>query len=323
MQAIVVTEFGGPEVLQLREVDDPQPGPGQVRVRIHAAGVNPVETYIRTGTYARKPALPYTPGTDGAGIVDAVGPGVTRVKPGDRVFLANTLARCSGTYAQLAICDEAGVHPLPESVTFAQGAAIGIPACTAWRALFQKAAARASEVVLVHGASGSVGTSAVQLAAAAGLTVIATAGSERGRKLAAEQGAHFVFDHGEEGYRDRIVEATGGRGPDIILEMLANVNLGHDLAMIAPRGRVVIVGSRGSLELMPRLFMARDCSAVGMTLFNANEAEWREITAGVSAALAAGTLRPVVNRRLPLARAAEAHQLVMQSGAAGKIVLEP
>src|SRR2546425_5704563 len=133
MKAIRVHQFGAPEVMRLEGVPSLKPGPGQVLVRIHAAGVNPVETYIRSGTYARKPALPYTPGTDAAGIVESVGEGVTRVDIGDRVYTAGAL---TGTYAEQALCLESQVHPLPKHVSFAQGAAIGIPYATAYRALF-------------------------------------------------------------------------------------------------------------------------------------------------------------------------------------------
>src|SRR5438034_6888854 len=192
MKAIRVHEFGGPEVLRVEEVPTPEPGPGEVLVRMHAIGVNPVETYIRAGTYAYKPALPYAPGNDGAGVVEQVGPDVHQFKPGDRVYTAGSL---SGTYAEFALCRAEQVHPLPANVSFAQGAAMGTPYATAYRGLFQRADAKSGETVLVHGASGGVGTAAVQLARARGLRVFGTAGTEEGRELAREQGAHDVFDH--------------------------------------------------------------------------------------------------------------------------------
>src|SRR5262249_11024688 len=155
------------------------PGPAQVVVRIHAAGVNPVETYIRAGVYPRKPELPYTPGTDGAGVVLLTGKDVSRFKPGDRVYVAQPL---TGTYAEQTLCEESSVFPLPAHMSFAQGAAVHIPYATAFRALFDRAAAQGGETVLIHGASGGVGIAAVQLARAAGLRVVGTAGSERGLK---------------------------------------------------------------------------------------------------------------------------------------------
>src|SRR5438128_7098390 len=166
MKAIRVHEFGGPEVMRLEEVPDLTAAAGEVIVRVHAIGVNPVDTYIRSGLYPAKPTLPYTPGSDAAGVVDSVGEAVTRVTPGDSVSVAGT---CSGTYAEQARCSESQVHRLPSHITFEQGAAIGIPYATAYRALFHRAEAKPGETVLVHGATGGVGIAAVQLSRAAGL----------------------------------------------------------------------------------------------------------------------------------------------------------
>jgi NADPH2:quinone reductase len=290
---------------------------------MHAAGVNPVEAYIRTGTYAMKPALPYTPGSDAAGVVDAIGDGVTGLAAGDRVYTAGPMNASSGSYAELIVTDARTVHRLPDALAFAQGAAVGVACSTAWRALFQKAHAQAGETVLVHGGSGSVGTAAIQLARAAGLTVIATAGSAKGLALITELGAHHAFDHTRPDYRDGIKAAAGGGGPEVVIEMLANVNLAHDAELLAPRGRIVVVGNRGSLDFSPRLLMGKEATVLGMTLPNTTPDEWRGINAGVQAALASGTLKPVVNRELPLAEAAKAHEAVMAGGAAGKIVLVP
>jgi NADPH2:quinone reductase len=319
MKAIRVHEFGGPEVMKLEAMPDLKPGSGEVVVRIHAAGVNPVETYIRAGVYARKPALPYTPGMDGAGTVAAVGSGVAGLKAGDRVYVAGSM---SGTYAEQALCTEAQVHRLAESVSFAQGAAVGVPYATAYRAMFQMTRAMAAETLLVHGASGGVGTAAVQLGRAAGLTVIGTAGTEKGRALVAEQGAHFVLDHTQPGYLEEVLKLTGGRGVDLILEMLANKNLGNDLTVLASKGRVVVIGSRGPIEINPRDAMSRDAAILGMTLFNVGEADMRSIHAGLAAGLENGSLRPVIGKHMPLLDAPLAHEAVMQPGAYGKIVLE-
>ena len=320
MKAIRVTAFGGPEVLRLEEEPTPKPGPGEVLVRIHAVGVNPVETYIRAGTYARLPELPYTPGNDGAGVVEQVGADVTEFKAGDRVYTAGSL---TGTYAELALCRKEQVHPLPANVSFAQGAAIGTPYATAYRGLLQRAVAKPGETVLVHGASGAVGTAAVQLARADGLRVFGTAGSDQGLKLAREQGAHEVFDHRAPEHFEQIMQATGGRGVDVIVEMLANVNLGTDLTILAKNGRVVIIGSRGPVEINPRDTMQRDADVRGMILPNTPPAQMASIHAALVAGLKNGTLRPVIGREFPLADAAQAHRAVMESGALGKIVLVP
>ncbi len=320
MKAIRVREFGGPEVMRLEDVPALRPGAGQVIMRVKAAGVNPVDTYIRSGAYAHKPALPYTPGSDAAGVVEAVGPGVTRVKVSDRVYLAGTI---SGAYAEQALCSDSQVHPLPQRASFAQGAAVNIPYATAYRALFQRARAAPGETVFIHGASGGVGIAAVQLARAAGMKVIGTAGTEKGRALAVKEGAHHVLDHRAPDYLDRLRELTGGRGVDVILEMLANVNLGKGLQVLALGGRVAVIGSRGTVEINPRDAMSRDAAILGMSLFNLSERDAASIHAALVAGLESGTLRPVVGQELPLSEAARAHTAVMEPGAYGKIVLIP
>jgi NADPH:quinone reductase len=320
MQAIRVSKFGAPEVLAIADVDVPRPGEGQVLVKIEAAGVNPVEAYIRTGTYARTPALPYTPGADGAGTVAETGSGVVSFKAGDRVYTSGSI---SGTYAQQALCWERHVHRLPDNVSFAQGAALGVPYGTAYRALFQRAHAVAGEWVLIHGATGGVGIAAIQLSRAQGLMVIATGGSERGRALLLKEGASHVLDHTTEGYLDTIKPLTNDRGVDIVLEMLANVNLGADIGALAKNGRVVVIGSRGSVEINSRDLMARDSAILGMTLFNAGETDLKAIHAGLIAGLSNGTLRPVIGKEFPLAEAAAAHAAIMEKGAYGKIILLP
>ena len=320
MKATRVHEFGGPEVLKYEQTADVKAGAGQVVVRVKAAGVNPVDTYIRAGTYAKKPALPYTPGTDGAGVVEAAGAGVTRVKAGDRVYLAGSL---SGTYAELALCEESQVQPLPVKASFAQGAAVYVPYATAYRALFQIAHAEAGETVLVHGASGGVGVAAVQLARAAGLSVIGTGGTEKGRQMVLEQGAHHVLDHRAADYLPQALALTGGRGVNLILEMLANVNLGKDLPLLAFGGRVVVIGNRGTVEINARDAMARDASILGMVLWNAPAAAVTSIHPALVAGMENGTLRPIVGREMPLGDAAKAHVAVMEAGAFGKIVLIP
>jgi NADPH2:quinone reductase len=318
MKAIRVQEFGAPGVLRIEEVADPKAGPGQVVIAVKAAGVNPVDTYIRGGTYARKPALPYTPGSDAGGVVESIGPGVTNVKTGDRVYTSGTL---SGAYAEKALCDALHVHPIPDRVSFAQAAGVYVPYATAYQALVHLAKGRAGDTVLVHGASGGVGSAGVQIARAIGTTVIGTAGSERGRQLVRDQGAHHVLDHHASDFADQVGKVTGGKGPDVILEMLANVNLAKDLQMIGMRGRVVVIGNRGTIEINPRDAMAKDATVQGMLLFNASDDELRRIHAALYAGFDNGTLRPVVGHEFKLADAPKAHEAVMAPGATGKIVL--
>jgi NADPH:quinone reductase len=320
MQAIRVNEHGGPEVLKLEEVSNPQVGPGQVLVRVKAAGVNPVDTYVRAGLHWYMRPTPFTPGIDAAGVVDAVGADVTKVKVGDRVYTSGSL---SGSYAEFALCTSAQVHPLPERVSFAQGAGVFVPYGTAYRALFQRAQAKAAETVLVHGASGGVGTAGVQLARAAGLKVIGTAGSEKGGALVLAQGAHHVLNHHSPSYLEELMKLTAGRGVDVIMEMLANVNLAKDLSVLAKGGRVAVIGNRGTIEVNPRDTMRMESSIVGVTILSATEPENAAIHSAIAAGLENGTLRPIVREELPLAEAARAQALVMEPGALGKIVLVP
>jgi len=320
MKAIQVHEFGGPEVLKLGEVATPKPEAGQVLVRVHAAGVNPYDTYMRAGTYAIKPPLPYTPGSDAAGVVEAVGNGVKKVKASDRVYTAKTV---TGAYAEYALALEGQVHTLPSKINYSQGAGIWVPYGTAYFALFHSAQARASETVLIHGASGGVGTAGVQIARAMGMTVIGTAGTDKGLELVKREGAHHAFNHTKAGYAEEILKATGGRGVDVVLEMLANVNLATDTKLLATNGRVIVIGNRGEITINPRELMSRRAVVRGFTLWAVTDAEAADIYAGIGAGLENGTMRPVVGKELPLAEAPRAHKEILEPGAAGKIVLVP
>ena len=320
MKAIRVHEFGDPDVMRPEDLPGERPGPGQILVAIKAAGVNPVDAYIRSGMYAKKPALPYTPGMDGAGVVEGVGEGVTKVSEGGRVYVAGSI---SGTYAQQALCAESQVHPLPKHVSFSQGAAMGVPYGVAYRALFHRAQARAGETVLIHGATGGVGMAAVQLARAAGMKVIGTAGTEKGLSLTLQQGAHHAVNHRDPDHLEQVRTLTGGRGVDVIVEVAAHINLGADLKILDYDGRVVVIGSRGTIEIDPRDAMTRDASILGVVLFNASERD----LAGIHGALVAGlenrTLQPVIGEEIPLDQAPRAHRAVMEPHAFGKIVLIP
>ena len=320
MKAIRVSEYGGPAVLKLEEVPTPQPGPNQVLVRNHAVGVNPVDTYLRTNTDNRGPKLPYTPGSDAAGVVEAVGPGVTGVKAGDRVYVGGT---STGAYAELSLCEQTQVHPLAGNVTFAQGAAMNVPYATAYHALINRARGEAGETVLVHGASGGVGIAAVQLARARGLTVIGTAGTARGRQVVLDQGAHHALDHTASGYLDEVLRLTGSKGADVILEMLANANLQKDLGVIAMRGRIAVIGNRGNAEINARLAMNKDAAILGVALFHATPAQLVGIHAALVEGLRNGSVRPVIAQELPLAQAPRAHEAVMEPGHHGKVVMIP
>ena len=312
MRAVRVHEFGDPDVLRVEDVPQPEPVEGEVLVRIQAAGVNPFEAYVRAGWYTELPALPYTPGCDGAGV---------SIDSGERVYVTDSL---SGTYAEYALCPTVDVRPLPDGLSYAQGAAIGVPYLAAYRALVQRAVPRAGERILIHGASGGVGIATVQLAVAAGLEVVGTAGSDAGSDLVSAQGGGVrVLDHRDPAHVDAALELSGGEGFDIIIEFLANVNLGSDLKLLARRGRVVVVGSRGPVEVDARDLMNAEGAVLGMRTPNARPEEVAAARVAVDAGLASGVLKPVVGRELPLTDAPRAHELIMDRPALGKLVLVP
>ncbi len=317
MKAIVVKEYGDESVLKLEVVKKPVPSDEEILVEIKAAGVNPVDTYVRQGNHASAPPVPFTPGKDAAGIVEKVGSAVSKVAAGDRVYLAGAL---TGTYAEYALCNEDQVWKLPANASFEQGAGIFVPYATAYQALFSKAELKKGEKVLVHGASGAVGIAAIQWAKNAGAEVSGTAGSDAGLDLIRRVGAEHVFDHRTDGYLKSIADVSQG-GVDVILEMLANENLVRDFDALAKFGRIVIIGSRGSLEFDPRLAMTKEATIKGMSLFNGSREEFEEIHAKIFEGISDGYLAPVVGKTLPLADAAHAHREVIESKAFGKIVL--
>ncbi|XP_061184088.1 quinone oxidoreductase-like [Saccostrea echinata] len=321
MRAIRVTEFGSPEVLKLEtNVSVPKPSNDQVLIKVHAAGINPVDTYIRSGTYAAKPTLPYTPGKDVAGVVEDVGSNVRHLKKGDRVY---TMSATSGGYAEYCTAASADTKLLHSNLTYEQGAGIGVPYYTAYRALMIVGRAKPGETVLIHGASGAVGLACVQIAHSRGLRVLGTAGSQAGLDLITRNGCDAVFCHRDEGYATKIMEATSSIGPHIIIEMLANVNLERDLTMIAKKGRIVVVGNRGSVEITPRLAMQKECIVTGMLLFNASQGEMDEIDAAVAAGMRDGWIKPHIGKVYTLDQAPTAHEDVINNkGAQGRLIFK-
>jgi NADPH2:quinone reductase len=272
-----------------------------------------------------KPALPFILGSDAAGTVLSVGNGVTTHKPGDRVYAAGSVGEGAwgGCYAEQMLRGADAFLPLPDNISFAQGAAIGIPYGTAHWALIKRGRAVKGETVLIHGASGAVGTAALQIAAAAGITSIGTAGSQRGLDLVSEQGASHVLDHTQDGYLDAVADLTDGKGPDVILEMLANVNLARDMDIAAKFGRIVIIGNRGPIEINPREAMMKELDIIGIALPNTSAEDIAVIHSALYKGLADGSLNPVIGKELPLAEVIEAHHAVLRPGAYGKIVLIP
>ena len=324
MKAIRAHKFGGPEVIQLDEVDDPVAGFGEVVIDIKAAGVNPADTYMLGGGYAIKPDLPYTLGADAAGVITEVGEGVDRFNIGDRVFVGICLGFSPmGCYAEKLVRHHDDVAPLPDNISFAQGTALGTAYATAHYGLFARGGAKPGECVFIHGASGGVGTASIQLAKRAGLTVIASAGSARGCELVKLQGADYIVNHTTNDYMKTVTQVSGGVGPDLILEMLANVNLAADLDVVSKYGRIIVIGNRGEITINPRMTMMKELDVRGMAIFNASREAMLTIVDDLIAGLNDGTLQPIVGREMPLADAADSHHAVLEPGAHGKIVLLP
>ena len=316
-----MSKFGPPNVLEHKtEVPVPKVGPKEILLKVKAAGVNPVETYIRAGQYARLPSLPFTPGGDAAGIVEELGSDVDNIKKGDRVW---TKGARTGSYAEYTVVPTQSAFPLPSELSFAQGAALPVPYLTAYRALFFKGLARPGEILLVHGASGGVGVAAVQFARAHGMTVIGTAGTEEGLEVVKRAGAHFAFNHRQSNYQDEIrTVASSNQGINLVLENAAHINLGNDLNLLAPAGRVVVVGSRGSTEINPRNAMSREASITGVMLSSSTDAQILESVKAINAGIINGWLRPVIGKEYPLDKASEAQRDIIEGpGALGKTVL--
>lgn len=317
MKAIRVSQFGGPEVLKVEEIPIPHIEDNQVLVKVFSAGVNPIDTYLTSGPSTK---LPYTPGFDAAGTVETVGKNVKRFKQGDRVFSIKTV---TGAYAEYCVLEEDCTVPLHDNLTFEQGAGLGIPYYTAYKATVMRANAKPGETILVHGASGAVGIACVQLARHMGLKVIGTAGSKAGMDLVNANGADIVIDHKSEGYTQKIMDVTNGEGPDIIIEMLANVNLEKDLTMISKKGRIVNVGSRGTIEISPRFTLGKECIVTGVMILNCTPSEWKELHAAIQAGMRTGWVNPHVGKIYSLDKAGDAHRdIINNSGSQGKLVIK-
>lgn len=318
MKAIEMYNFGDPNVLKVIEKSIPVISDNEVLVKLYFAGVNPADTYIRQGGYAFfNPELPYTPGFDGAGIVTAIGKNVQNYKVGDRVFISASLGKnATGTYAEFIACTTDSIRPIPNEVTFEEGAALGIPATAAYRALFQRGELKSGEKVLIHGASGGVGTLAVQMAKKAGAYVIGTAGSEDSCQVVSQNGADLVLNHNKSDYLANAPKV------DLVLEMLANVNLEKDLELLNQRGRVIIIGNRGSLDFNPRLTMAKEADIRGIAIWNATDEERKESLDAIAEYLVQGILKPEIGEIYPLAEAAQAQHDIIHSPIKGKMLLK-
>ena len=324
MKAVRVTRFGLENPMELEEVAEPEAGPGEMLVRIAAAGVNPLEVAIRTGNHPRAGAmtLPYTCGTDVAGEVEAVGAGVDTFAPGDRVW-----GRAStGAYAEKGLVPAGSTGKLPDSMSFTEGAALPIPLLTAWNALVVKGEAAPGDCVLVQGGAGGVGYLAVQLARAMGCRVFATVSSKEKADFCLAAGAEAAINYREEDVPERVMELTCDRGVDVVVENVGCDNLPSDLKLNAVNGRIVIVGTgtgKGPDVTIPLpAAMGRDARILALSSGNLNPLV-PGILRRLEPLLRSGDIKPHIGREFPMEQANESHEVLLSGMFLGKINLIP
>ncbi|MEM7223511.1 MAG: NADPH:quinone oxidoreductase family protein [Pseudomonadota bacterium] len=321
-RAILCRDWGGPETLEMAEIAWPTPGPGQVTVALEAVGVNFADSLIIAGKYQEKPDLPFSPGLEGAGVIHAVGDGVSRVKPGDRVMALFD----HGGFAEAALAREGDVHLLPDGIDAVTAAGLPITYGTAHGALVWRANLQPGETLLVHGAAGGVGLAAVEVGKALGATVIATAGGADKLAIAAEHGADHLIDYREEDIRERVKALTEGRGADVVFDPVGGPVFQASLRAVAWGARLVVIGfAAGQVTQIPaNILLVKNISAIGLYWGSYRKhapelvaAQFRELFDWTLA----GKLKPHVSHRLDLAQAAEAITLLTERRSTGKVVL--
>jgi len=320
MNAIRYHDHGDADVLTVDDVPTPEPGPGEVLVRIHAASVNPIDTYVREGGVEPAGGLPHVGGADMAGVVEAVGEGVEGVAAGDRVFATGLGLFEAGTYAEYVAAPAESLAPLPEEVSFAEGAAAAMAFATAWRGLVHRGELDVGDACLVQGGAGGVGHAAVQVAAHAGATVVATASGDEA--FVRDLGADAVVDYGAAA-ADRIREAAGG-DVDVVLETHAAANVATDLDVLTRGGRIVVLGEEAPIRIDPGASMTGKIADADVRFMSimASRDDQRPILERVAPRLADGTFAVEIEATYPLEEAAAAQRHVMSSGSRGKVVLE-
>jgi NADPH2:quinone reductase len=324
MKAVRIHEYGGPDVLVYEDVPKPEPGAAQVLVRVEAATVNPRDVAVRENRFPTPKQPPKIIGSDGAGVVEAVGAEVTNVVTGERVFYSGLGVGSEGSYAEYVVIAGAQAVPIPEGLSFSDAAAIGMAFPAAYYGLVRRGAVQAGETVLVQGAAGGVGSASVQLAKALGATVIATVAGAEEAELVRSLGADDVIDYKTEDVVARALELTGGKGVDLVHEMVVSVNLPADVRLVATGGRIVCTGQGPLPEATVPIgeALAKDATLLFMNLNNAKRAGVAAIAAEIAAMAAAGKVRPVIGETLPLAEARRAHEH-LGGPHLGKIVLIP
>uniref|UniRef100_A0A8D8SXT4 Quinone oxidoreductase n=2 Tax=Cacopsylla melanoneura TaxID=428564 RepID=A0A8D8SXT4_9HEMI len=321
MYAVQCKRWGEPKVLELTRVNKPPPcQPDEVLVKVVAAGINPVETYIRSGQYPTLPELPAILGTEVSGVVEQVGAGVTHVQVGDKVFGKPILGK--GGYSQYAKLKKLDVYHMPPQLSFSEAAVLYVSYFTAYRALHFKAQMKPGEWVLVHGATGGVGSAAIQIAKAHGLKVVAFAGTDSGKQYVESLGADVGINYNDIGCYDLAIQSIGGKKFDIVLEPFSNVMLANDLTMINKRGRICVVGSRGQIHVNPRGFMQTEVQIYGVSLLSQTPEEGRHTAAILTRGAAEGWVKPNLNHEFFLDELPDAHKAIMKPGShRGKLVV--
>ncbi len=322
MKAIRVHEFGGPEVLRYEEVPLPEPGPGQARVKIEAAGVNFIDTYHRKGLYPLQ--LPFTPGVEGAGVVDAVGPDAEDVKPGDRVAYPLQI----GSYAEYALVDAWKLVPVPEGVEPGQAATLMVQGLTAHYLTHSTYPLKPGDTALVHAAAGGVGQLLVQIAKRLGARVIGTVSTEEKARLAREAGADEVIIYAQADFEAEVKRLTDGRGVDVVYDGVGQATFEKGLNCLRPRGYMVLFGQASGpvppldpqvLNAKGSLFLTRP----SLGHYAASRDELRQRADDLFTWAAAGELKVRIDRTFPLVEAAEAHRYLEGRHTKGKVLLIP
>jgi putative PIG3 family NAD(P)H quinone oxidoreductase len=323
MKAVVITEFGGPDVLQMRDVPDPVVGPGEVVIDVAATAVNRADLLQRAGHYPPPTGAPPWPGLECSGTISAIGAGVLHWNLGDRVCALLS----GGGYAERVVVPTGQLLPLPAGVDLLDAAALPEVTCTVWSNVFMAAGLRPAEVLLVHGGSSGIGTMAIQLAIQVGAKVAVTAGSAAKLQRCRELGAEITVNYREQDFVAAVREATGGHGADVVLDNMGASYLSRNIDVLATNGRLVVIGMQGgtTAELDLGRLMARRAAVISTSLRARPAEEKAAIVASVCQhvwpLLSSGAVRPVIHERLPLAEAAQGHRLMMESSHIGKILL--
>jgi NADPH:quinone reductase len=320
VKAIVFDKVGGPEVLHIAEVPKPEVKPGMVLVRVRAAGINFADTLFRRGEYVMRPAFPDTPGLEAAGEIEAVGAGVVDLKPGMRVA-----ALGSRTYAEYALAPARQVIPLPNALSFEDGAAFPVQVLTAWHMLYTANQTRPGQTVLVHSAAGGVGIVAVQIAKAAGARVIGTVSSDSKAALVKEYGADDVINYATQDFAVEANRLTNGRGVDLILDAVGATTLDKGITCLAPFGHLILYGRAGGAPEPLNLFRLFEKSTkvsgfVLYTVASVPDVMRRGIEESFKL-IGEGKLKLLIGKKFPLAEAAEAHRFMESRQSTGKLVL--